>query len=499
MSSSTAWTTIGTAGVGGWPAARFIRSVSHGIGVSPTDLLRIGAAGNGGYLLLTSDGGSTWNEIFLGATPPDGQNIGWTGYNANVAWASNSHLYVCSESSLAAAAHVAASINGGSTWNRADSGLPDVPVTKLAVDPGDATGNTVYAATWIGVYRTTNGGTSWSLFGTGLPQGRVTDIWVAPDSSVIRVATWGRGIWELAGTATSPSVTLSPATATLINGGTQAFTPTVTNGTTSTVTWTATTGTIAAGPTANGVAQTYTAPASGTAATVTATTVDTPVSTSSVTLTLVAPSAVTVAVSPATFEMVTGTGTKAFSATASPLTNTSVTWTGTGVNGSGTFNATGLAAGSYTVTATSVAAPTRSGSATVSLVAPGSVTVKVSSTSAGTVVGGTAQFSAVVTGVTTTNQGVTWTLSGGGSISSTGLFTATTLGTFTVTATNAFSGQVGTASITVRSLDLNGDGVTDLRDLLFFAKSYGTANASCDLNGDGLVNGADLSLLLAGL
>jgi len=499
MSSSTAWTTIGTAGVGGWTAARFIRSVSHGIGVSPTDLLHIGAAGNGGYLLLTSDGGTTWNEIFLGATPPDGQNIGWTGYNANVAWASNSHLYVCSESSLAAAAHVAASINGGNTWNRADSGLPDVPVTKLAVDPGDATGNTVYAATWIGVYRTTNGGTSWSLFGTGLPQGRVTDIWVAPDSSVIRVATWGRGIWELAGTATSPSVTLSPATATLINGGTQAFTPTVTNGTTSTVTWTATTGTIAAGPTANGVAQTYTAPASGTTATVTATTVDTPVSTSSVTLTLVAPSAVTVAVSPATFEMVTGTGTKAFSATASPLTNNAVTWTGTGVNGSGTFNATGLAAGSYTVTATSAAAPTRSGSATVSLVAPGSVTVKVSPASAGTVVGGTAQFSALVTGVTTANQGVTWTLSGGGSISSTGLFTATALGTFTVTATNAFSSQVGTASITVRSLDLNGDGVTDLRDLLFFAKSYGTATASCDLNGDGLVNDTDLSLLLAGL
>ncbi len=49
------------------------------------------------------------------------------------------------------------------------------------------------------------------------------------------------------------------------------------------------------------------------------------------------------------------------------------------------------------------------------------------------------------------------------------------------------------------SLDLNADGVTDLRDLLFFAKYHGTANTTCDLNSDGTVNDADLTILLAGL
>ncbi len=49
------------------------------------------------------------------------------------------------------------------------------------------------------------------------------------------------------------------------------------------------------------------------------------------------------------------------------------------------------------------------------------------------------------------------------------------------------------------SLDLNADGATDLRDLLFFAKNYGTATLSCDLNSDGTVNDADLTILLAGL
>lgn len=49
------------------------------------------------------------------------------------------------------------------------------------------------------------------------------------------------------------------------------------------------------------------------------------------------------------------------------------------------------------------------------------------------------------------------------------------------------------------SLDLNADGATDLRDLLFFAKNYGTATVSCDLNSDGTVNDSDLTILLAGL
>ena len=49
------------------------------------------------------------------------------------------------------------------------------------------------------------------------------------------------------------------------------------------------------------------------------------------------------------------------------------------------------------------------------------------------------------------------------------------------------------------SLDLNADSATDLRDLLFFAKNYGTLTSSCDLNSDGTVNDADLTILLAGL
>src|SRR5437660_7326307 len=55
-------------------------------------------------------------------------------------------------------------------------GLPDVPLRKIVVDTTDSSGDTVYAATWIGVYRTTDGGAHWTLFGAGLPRVDVSDL-----------------------------------------------------------------------------------------------------------------------------------------------------------------------------------------------------------------------------------------------------------------------------------------------------------------------------------
>ena len=77
-----------------------------------------------------------------------------------------------------------------------ETGLPDVQITRVYVDPRDALGNTVYAATHVGVYRTTDGGQSWHVFSNGLPTVRVNDIYMPPDGSFLRVSTFGRGVWE---------------------------------------------------------------------------------------------------------------------------------------------------------------------------------------------------------------------------------------------------------------------------------------------------------------
>lgn len=172
-------------------ATRIFRDTPHGVGVSPTadGLKHVAVVCNGGFLVFTHDGGTTWNQTGLIGTVS-----GWAGFNATVEWADNNTLYVGSESP-GPAARVAKSTDGGLHFTRSDSGLPDVPVNRILVSPTDK--NTLYAATFLGVYRSTNGGASWSRFGAGLPFVEVRDLYMPPDGSFLRIASYGRGNWEI--------------------------------------------------------------------------------------------------------------------------------------------------------------------------------------------------------------------------------------------------------------------------------------------------------------
>jgi hypothetical protein len=139
-----------------------------------------------------------------------------------------------------------------------------------------------------------------------------------------------------------------------------------------------------------------------------------------------------------------------FTATVTGFTNKAVTWTATGgtITSTGLFTA-GSGGGSFTVKATTVADPPKSGTASVQITAP-VITVAVSPSNSSVVKGGQVSFSATVTG--TTNTAVTWS-AGGGGITSAGLYTAgNTPGTFTVTATSvADPTKKGSTSITIVS------------------------------------------------
>ncbi len=174
----------------------------------------------------------------------------------------------------------------------------------------------------------------------------------------------------------------------------------------------------------------------------------------------------TITVSPASASVPTG-GTQPFSATGldqfgQPLSpQPTFTWS---VSGGGTINATtGLftagstAGGPFTATATSGSVTgTASVTVTSNLVL---TTIKVAPTNVSLLPNTTQQFTATgfdQLGVKLIPQPIfTWTVSGGGAISPTGLFTAgaTTGGPFTVTAT---SGSIkGTAKVTVTSKDFS--------------------------------------------
>jgi len=80
-------------------------------------------------------------------------------------------------------------------WINAAIGIPSVPINALVIDPINS--NTFYAGTDIGVYNSTDGGASWAPYGTGLPRSTVFDMAIQSPSRILRVATHGRGIWEV--------------------------------------------------------------------------------------------------------------------------------------------------------------------------------------------------------------------------------------------------------------------------------------------------------------
>ena len=156
--------------------------------------------------------------------------------------------------------------------------------------------------------------------------------------------------------------------------------------------------------------------------------------------------AVSVTVSPTTATVQAG-AQQPFAATVTGSSNTAVTWTATGgaISSTGVYTA-GATTGNFTVTATSVADPTKSAAATVTVQPVPVVQVSVAPTSVTLQPGQTRQFTATVTG--NANTAVTWTATGG-TITSAGIYTAgTAAGTFSVTAKSA-ADPTKTASATV--------------------------------------------------
>jgi len=261
---------------------------------------------------------------------------------------------------------------------------------------------------------------------------------IAVGRAVVRLAAVTVLLGALAacgGDTTAPpappvSVSISPSSATTPAGGTAQFTATVTNTTTTAVTWTASAGTI----TPSGTSATWTAPGAGGSYTVTATSTADATKSATATITV---SPVAISVAPATSTVGAG-DTVALTASVSGAVNAAVSWSASGGSVVGTGDAVRWAApvtgGSYTVTATSVLDPSRTGTATVT-VTPVSVTVTAAASALFREEGTT--LTAAVSG--TSDPRVTWT-SSCGTVSGSGAtvqFTApTTPGTCTVRATS---------------------------------------------------------------
>ncbi len=77
-----------------------------------------------------------------------------------------------------------------------NNGLPDVPANSFAIDPANS--SNLFVGTDIGVFASLDGGSTWSPYGTGLPVVTIFGAEIQAQSRTLRIATHGRGMWDIA-------------------------------------------------------------------------------------------------------------------------------------------------------------------------------------------------------------------------------------------------------------------------------------------------------------
>jgi hypothetical protein len=396
--------------------------------------------------------GVTWSLSGSGCTGSACGTLGNFGGNNNQGWTATytAPLTVPSPASVTV---TATSVNDTTKSDTATITIT-APVVTVSVTPKTPT--VILGATQqltAAIRGTTNTAATWSTPGPGTVS--TTGLYSAPAtlttpaSATVTATSQADNTKSDFATITIPAVTVNvtPQVSTVILGATQQFTATVGQATNTAVTWTL------AGPGTLSSLGLYSAPgmlATPAAASVKATSQADP--SKSMTITFNIP-AVTVAVLPKTATVILG-DTQQFSATVTNAMNISVTWT---VTGPGSISAAGVYSApaslttpaTATVTATSVADPSKSDSATVTIPA---VEVSVSPPTASLDGGETQQFAATVTNAM--NQAVTWSVTGLGSVNSQGLYSAPAIvpsqTTATVTATSvADPTKSGSAIVTL--------------------------------------------------
>ena len=111
------------------------------------------------------------------------------------------------------------------TWTNAATGLPDVPFNGFVIDPLNS--NMLYAGSDIGVFVSSDGGNTWNPFGTGLPRVAVFDMAFQGPNRLVRIATHGRGAWEIAAAKAQALVTVTASPNPSTYGDNVTFTATV--------------------------------------------------------------------------------------------------------------------------------------------------------------------------------------------------------------------------------------------------------------------------------
>jgi photosystem II stability/assembly factor-like uncharacterized protein len=211
------------------------RAICNGLGgYSPTSLvidpsnsstIYAGVERGGPPFLKSTDGGENWSNSSGGLVPVFIKSLAIDASNPST-------LYVA-----CGPWGIHKSVNGGATWNAANTGLPSgiwgLQGFYLGVACDPKNGNVVYAASDAGNFKSTNGGASWSAASTGINyRGSETHLAIDPsNTSTIYAAGWGvckstnggdswRSVNDGLGNLNILSLAIVPATPNVLYAGT---------------------------------------------------------------------------------------------------------------------------------------------------------------------------------------------------------------------------------------------------------------------------------------
>jgi hypothetical protein len=180
-----------------------------------------------GRVMVSQDGGLNWTDRTVGLPDRFVESITVNPSNSAEAFITFGGF---------GTGHVFRTTNFGATWTNIGgtpgqpTAIPNVPVSAFLIDP--TTPTTFYAGSDIGVFRSTDNGATWTTFNNGMLPAVVTGF-ATSAGGVIQLSTYGRGAYELTGTAAyTISGSIRNAIATPFSGvtvtltGTQAATTT---------------------------------------------------------------------------------------------------------------------------------------------------------------------------------------------------------------------------------------------------------------------------------
>ncbi len=184
-----------------WPTGTSVTAIA--IAPSAAEVLWVA---QGRTVFRSTDSGRTWQGAASGLP---GARIN----GLEVDPRDPSTAYVALATTLGPAVYRTA--DAGAHWEPRAAGLPAAfAAIVVRVDPTDP--NVLFCGTDVGVFRSADRGSSWTRFGTGLPAVSVQDLEIAADASIVRIATHGRGAWEL---EVPPPANRPPVVALLSPGG----------------------------------------------------------------------------------------------------------------------------------------------------------------------------------------------------------------------------------------------------------------------------------------